>query len=728
MNRFLLTVSIGVLASTTHVSAKTPDVFGCVAANPSISAANPQLRALAPIDLTADQLDLSKQGTSFLQGNVHAVRLDQSLDADSLYFNHDLQTAQADGDVLFLDPAMKINAETAYLNYPEGQASLQSTQFEFRQQAGRGSATSLDLQDSNLASFNHVSYTTCQADEVAWQIESKTLVIDQAKGLGVARNAKIRLFNLPILWVPWLSFPINDQRKSGLLIPKIAQTDNNGLELSQPFYWNIAPNYDLTLSPGYLSKRGAQLKGEFRYLQRINAGKLTFEYLPNDDQVNDNRYWLKYKHITRFSPHWSANINLNRVSDAQYFEDFGNSLNNAANRFLLSRASINRRGELWNFSIDADDFQVVDDEVSKNSEPYQRLPRVRFDGRLPENQLGIDLKLTSEWVRFERNLGITGSRLNLKPSLSMAFQGPAWYVEPKLSYQQIAYQLDNSDEFPASQDVGAPIISLNTGLLFERSVRFKSSGYTQTLEPRLYFLKVPFENQSDLPDFDTSDLDFTLGQLFRDNRFSGGDRIGDAEQASIALSTRLFSDDNNRELFSATVGQIHYFADRKVQLGNPAKDVDKRSAIITELNWSPLKNLITSLGWHWNEVKNDTERSVLRFQYRWKEEGLVNVSYRYRKQRVEQADASLVYPISDRWNGILRWNYSLRDNRTLETLAGIEYESCCWALRIVAQQYVHDSSDNLRNSLFFQFEFKGLGSIGERAARTLERGILGYGR
>ncbi|HDP89927.1 MAG TPA: LPS-assembly protein LptD [Thioalkalivibrio sp.] len=529
--------------------------------------------------------------------------------------------------------------------------------------------------------------------------------------------------NVPFLYTPWISFPITDERKSGFLAPAIGNSDKRGFELETPYYWNIAPNYDATFTPRYMSDRGLQLNGEFRYLMPVNRGDLQLSWL-DDDAYEDQRWLGRWRNTLRPSTHSRVDIDLNGVSDKRYFDDLSTSLD------VISATHLDRRMDArWWFDqgevlLRLQGYQTVNETLLSTQYPYRRVPQLLFTGGIPDGALGLDYGLRAEWVQFDHDDLVNGSRLDLKPSIALPVRTPGSFLEPRLSGRYTAYRLD--DSLPADQrepDRLVPTFSLDSGLIFEREA---SDRAIQTLEPRLFYVYTPYRDQDDLPVFDTGDLTFTFDQLFREDRFSGPDRVGDANQLSLALTSRLVDTASGRERLRASLGQIFYFEDREVTLPDQPAETRTESDLAAELGaqlgnfWKIDSSLL------WNPDTEQTARGSTRIQYRRDSRHVFNLGYRYREDDFEQAEISFGWPLSRRWNGVGRWVYALDDNRDLEALGGLEYESCCWKARLVARQYVTDGGTEYNNAIYFQLVLKGLMDVGRNIEDLLEEGILGY--
>lgn len=677
----------------------------------------PPGREDAPLWASAESVEFTGEEGARLEGNVLLERADQRLATDLLLFDQQDQQVIMPGRVNYQDSLLQLDASAADYNLAQDEGEFSGVTYRFMQAAGNGKADAIRLYGQQRGELEGFGYTTCDAADPEWWLSASKVTLYPEKGYATARNATLRLQDVPILYVPWLQFPIDDRRKSGLLYPSFASSNDNGFQIEQPVYWNIAPNMDATFTPTLITDRGVGLGTEFRYLSRQNRGQADVFYLPDDDRTGEDRYRYRLRHVTAFSPRWRGSLFVNRVSDTDYFEDFGSGLIETSRQFLRSAADLKGEGRYWSLALLTDDFQVLDQAVGPSQEPYSRVPRIYYEMDRPLSFAGLplDFTLDSELVYFERETGVTGARLDLLPRVIARFENAAGFIRPGLGFRFTSYELNDTEPGMDSDPTRAvPIATLDTGLYFER---LKADGGVQTLEPRLFYLNVPFEEQDDLPDFDTAELTFGFAQLFATNRFTGADRQAEANQITLALTSRSFSGEDGREQWSLSLGQIIFFEDQDVVLAGDT-DADREfSALVSELTWHPLANLSTRFGLQWDWEDSDLELGVLGARWRGARGQQVAFDYRFRRDRVDQFDIRLSWPLNERWRLINRWNYSFDESETLEALGGLEYNSCCWALRLLGRRYLRSREGDYRNGIFLELELKGLGSIGRSPYR-----------
>lgn len=693
------------------------------------------------VDVKADNAQLVEDGTSVFTGNVEVSRSGQQMKANRATYDQNSGDVSAQGDVVIRDSDIILNAEQGEWSLTDDKGSMIDAEYRLREMHARGEASHVHRQGQTKTKLKNATYTTCAQGDDAWLLEASKVNLDHSEAVGNAENVVVRLGGMPVFYTPYISFPLNDERKSGFLTPAVGNSDETGFDVSTPYYWNIAPDKDATLTPRYMSDRGLMLRGEFRYLSQKSEGTLDAAFLGSDDLKNnsgnlnpnydEDRKHFSWQDKTRLSSRWTTNLDYNYVSDDQYLEDFGSNLSLTSTTHLNRNFNVNYNDVNWNFVGRLQGFQTLTDA----SKPYQRLPQLKLTGSFPDRMMGLTFGLTSEYVDFDHDDKVAGQRLHLAPSVSLPWRSAAAFITPRVELNHTRYDLD--DNVPSNIDDDPtrtlPITSVDSGLFFERELTFANSGYIQTLEPRAFYLYVPHRSQDDLPDFDTSLKTFNMGQLFSYDRFSGVDRIGDANQLSLALTSRFIDQETGRENLRLTLGQIRYFRDRKVNLGETYNKSRSDSDMVAEVAASLAKEWSMRGEIQWNPHGNTSNMSAVTLRYRGDNGSLLNVAHRYRRDDIskakglEQVDISARVPFNKEWSMVGRWYRSLKDSTTLESLAGIEYESCCWASRLVVRDYVNDVSDDDRNlAIFFQLELKGLGNFGQKTEALLERSILGY--
>ncbi|MBL8297557.1 MAG: LPS assembly protein LptD [Rhodanobacteraceae bacterium] len=691
----------------------------------------------ADTDFSAERFQSADESQYRLQGNARVQRQDQVIRADEITYWTETTAWLAQGKVRYQDRGMLLSADKAQGKTTPNTAVLDGVQFQLLSSRGNGRASQAELIDDEHARMKLVRFSTCDPDQPSWEIRADDITIDQAQGVARGHDVSLRVGDVPILWLPYARFPTDDRRQTGFLYPSFGFNGNSGLDFTLPYYLNLAENYDLTLYPRLVTQRGFMAGAEFRYLTGSSRGQIDGSWMPNDRRAGRERGQWHWDNFTSLGSHWNFTANINGVSDKRYFEDFGDSLSAIATSLLPSSVYLNSRGRGWSFAAGGDKYQITDPSLPDQFEPYVRLPRLTFDGDISlAGRLRGGIK--SEFVAFDKDCysadngsrvcPTTGQRLDLYPYLSLPLEGAAWFLRPEFGVRHTRYDVETelpSQTLHANPQRTTPISSVDMGLIFERDTNLFGKSYTQTLEPRLYYLRVPYRDQSTLPLFDTQLLTFDFPQLFTTNRYSGADRQMDANNLTVALTTRLLESATGAERLSASLGQIRYFDTQRVQLYGPATDYSG-SAYVGELDLHLSDRWRLKVAEQWNPNDDRTDLSAISLQRRFLGDGVLNLSYRYRRNFLEQADISTLIPLNERWRLIGRWNYSLRDRKPLENLFGIERDSCCVIWRLLARHYLRSASGKANDAIYFEMELKGLGAIGQKTGDFLRRGILGY--
>ena len=667
------------------------------------------------------QAQVGDEPTAIMSGGVLLRSDDKLAGADTARYDPDTKALLLEGGVRYEDPGSQIISDSAEFSYASGRIRFTGADFSLGDDKGRGAAGLLEINQDGTLRLDGVEYTTCPPGSEDWLLLGKSFRLDTVEGVGTAKGVRLQFKGVPILYTPYLSFPIGAARKSGLLSPTVGTTGRSGNEILLPYYFNLAPNYDATVTPRLLTSRGLQVDTQFRYLTRRDEGVLSAAYLPDDSILDSSRYQLSFDHRTDFDNGWRNRIDYRKVSDSQYYEDLGGSLSLSSITHLDRSVRFDYYGNNYYLLGRAQEYQTIDDAILPVDQPYRRLPQLLGSGSWPVGLLRFNVD--GEIVNFDRSVGVTGWRFNALPTVEAPFRKPGWFINPAVALDHTRYQL--SGELPGTSSDPTrtvPIMSLDTGMVLERSIN--STTRVQTLEPRLLYVNIPYRDQSDLPVFDTIAPDINLVQLYRKNRFLGVDRIGDTDQLSIGVTSRIFDVASGRELMTATIGQTRYFGDREVTLPGQTASTRERSDYIAQLRVLLWDDINFDVGHQWGT--SGTTRSEARLQYRPAGNKIMNLSYRFRRDSLEQGDLSWSWPIRSQWNFVGRYNFSFRDERVLEQFYGLEYESCCWGLRLVSRRHI-STRDGTRDSSFgLQLVLKGMTSVGTAADKLLERGILGY--
>lgn len=685
-----------------------------------------------PVIAEADRLQ-SENGLVTLEGSTTIEYQGRKLSAENVLYNPETGELSVDGTLDFLGQGIKLESNDAYIDIDDDifRAGKSNYELDVNGKRATGNAEFMEGLPNGDFSLEQATYSTCPPEDRSWYVRAESLKLYPDKGMGTARKLRLVFKGVPLLALPAFSFPIGDQRKTGFLAPILARGETTGFELHLPWYWNIRPNIDATLTPRFMSKRGTQLRSEFRYLNRQGSWILDHEQLQDRALGGQSRYFTQLRHSGRFDAQVTSTIVARRISDKDYLEDLGDSLQLASITHLEQRADLNYNDGTIQGLARLQGFQTVDETISQEDRPHSRLPQIKVMTQSERWPLGLRGEFDSEFVYFDKDDAVTGLRLDVQPRLSWPLVRDAWFFTPSFSQRFTYYTLNNTNaatESARSRNLYS--VSVDSGLFFDRIL--DNSGSIQTLEPRVFFLRVPYTDQRDIPIFDSSAFDFNISQLFRENRFSGADRVADANQLSMALTTRLIDGADGRERLRASIGQIKYFDDRRVTLpSNDLIDTRDLSDFVGEVSARLHDNWLGRASIQWNPDEEQTVRSSVSLGFRDSASRIANVTHRVvntaaREERTEQVDLSALWGIGDSWRLAGRWNFSLDADRSIESLLGIEYESCCWAFRFAARRYISDDGDDHDTSLYLQLVLKGLAPLGQNYGALLENAILGY--
>ena len=658
---------------------------------------------------------------------------------------------ELEGNIRLRQPGLAIGANRANFSQSDGSAELLDTSYVLFEQAARGTAEKIIFRNADGSlSITEGSYTVCEPGDNTWLLIGQNIELNQQTGRGVARNVVLQIKDIPILPIPYISFPINDERSSGWLSPSIGNTQEGGFEISAPYYFNLAPNYDATLTPRLMTERGLMLSVEARHLGDKSNNTLGFSYLADDSQFDaatvsvpltqsppqSERWQINYVGAAELNDAWSASADFSAISDLDYYQDFGNNgLTTNSRSYLYRQGEINYQQTDWQLQAQLQSYQLIDQSLNSLDKPFSSLPRINLDyGKQADS--GLVYGLDAEYVYFDRNFDastfsqaqidngvlLSGQRLSLEPTLAWNKQAPGLFFNPELKYKYASYQLDEQAiGNPDQPERGIFVGQIDSGLIFDKALEFNGNEYTQTLEPRLYYLYSEYEDQSDIPLFDTANLTSGYNQLFREDRFSGKDRIGDSNQLTLALSSRILNN-KGQEKAHISLGQIYYFEDRRVGLAPLTTPLQQSSAsIVGDFSYNFSENWRIRAFNEWNTDNDSLNNGSFQFRYQSDINHILNLSYRYRKSpnlpgQIKQTDISAIWPLSDNLKFIGRWNYDHEYNQDLETIIGLEYSNCCWDMRVVARKWIDNTEiagpfTQNNSGVFLQFELKGLGNI-----------------
>ena len=720
----------------------TPDVVGRPPTQTPVKPAGATAaRPGAPFDegavfLRADRIEGSAERTVEASGKVELRTRRETVLADWLQYNILTDEVWAKGDVVIrygLDwiagPEVKFKrgSETGFFASPR---------FFVAENNSRGSAAEIRFAGPDRYEASDARYTTCVAPREDWYLRLGELEVDKARMVGTGRDATVYFFGAPVLYSPWFEFPLSNERKSGFLTATTGLTGIRGFEYSQPYYLNLAPNYDATITPRVMSKRGIQLGGEFRYLIENGQGQAGVEYMPHDRVTGTDRWLVASRHyqdLNSVLPGLTGYWNYNKVSDDTYFSDLSDRVGLTSQTTLPREIGLTYTNGPWTTLARAQSFQTLQDPTQPQPIPYNRVPQ--FFASLREiDWAGLTWSGHGEYAYFRQPTLTTGQRVYAWPQVAIEQQGSAWSFAARTGIHLREYDLNEvRPGVPSKLTYAIPISSVDTSVVFERDWSIGGQSFVQTLEPRAFYVYVPFRDQNQAPVFDTAVDDFNFGQLFSVNRYLGNDRIGDANQLTLALTSRLLDPNTGAERLRLAIGQRYYFQNQRVVLNESPRSASTSDLLVGAEGklsdaWS-----IAAL-WQYNQDSQRTERTTAGLRYTPAPGRVFNASYTYNRQlfdpigrqsQLNQFDLSFQLPLNPAWTVLGRWNFSILDSKTLEAVAGVEYNADCWTLRLVGQRLA-TTTTTTSNSIYLQVELNGLARFGTNPLDLLRRSVPGY--
>lgn len=794
-----------------------------------------------PVHISADQTAFSQTGTSVLVGSVQVNQPNQQITAEKAYLNRDATTQKINsidvyGHVVVREPGTMAMGDQGHFDLTDKSLYLNDVLYRtsfgpltppntsaplpldapvvVNNLNGWGMADQMNRDSNGIIHVLKGTYTACPPKTSFWRLAASKLTLNRETGRGVARNGVLYLKEFPILYSPYFSFPIDNRRQTGFLYPTFGHSSRSGYDIGVPFYWNIAPNYDATITPDYLSLRGLQMNGLFRYLTPSSTGNFHGSFLPNDnayaqfkkdqqdkfapstpglnslENSSDNRYFVSFLDDRKYNDNWSSHLYVNHASDDYYFEDFDGDAAQTSENQIINEADLNFNDVHWNFTGQLQGYQTlhpINQGVVANQ--YEKLPELKLNGNYPGFLGDLNFSIANQFDNFQIQKnpwqsakGVYGDRLYTDPTLSLPKYWLWGFIKPEVQLTATQYDLRNqlsnqqisaisnpiSNPIPnqvpnqrSSIDRVLPIIDVDSGLYFDKNMHIGQTDYTQTLEPRVFYLYVPYQNQNDIPLFDTSIEPFSYTQLFQTNRYNGIDRIGDTNQISLALTSRLLNQTTGEEILRASVGQIEYFENRRVNLNANQLDLvsyDNQvppdaatSPIAGELEYHITHDWLALGDVAWEPSNNQLNNADFALQYHHDDNHIINFGYHFlrggdaltqndngvlvteqgSRSNLNQTDISAVWPLSEQWKLVGRWNYNVSHNYPQTYYGGVEYEACCWAFRVVVGRdfdYLNEKNKPVFDQqVYFQIALKTLGNVGTNdPSGMFTRDIPGY--
>ncbi|MFY8274330.1 LPS assembly protein LptD [Pseudoalteromonas sp. SSDWG2] len=695
------------------------------------------------IEIVADDVELIGQDSAQFTGDVDISSKNMSLSAQSALIDKQQGLLNAKGPLTYQNGTAIITSRGLNASLNDSNITLLGADYKLTQQQGRGGAEQLRVSEEGLF-LNNASFTTCPVDNETWSISADEIILSQQEGWGETWGTTLKIYDTPVMYLPYFTFPINDQRKTGFLAPKFSSSNRFGLETVTPYYINLAPNYDLTLTPRYMSEKGLQLKSEFRYLTSTTQGMLGVEYLGSDDSDPQlgSRHLYHWQQQSYFNDSWRAGVDITNVSDDNYLTDLNSDYATKTDTHLARSAILTHLGERWRTDIQVQDYEVLGDHL----ESYTALPRIHFTQTTPYKLGWFDAVINGEVSHFRNSTRIIdeATRVHLEPKVSFSEERYAWSFLSELSVLHTYYNQEGDlqgTEFEDTVSRTVPKVRLYSQLNFERDTSLFVDDGIQTLEPQVQYLYTPNKDQNNIGLFDTTKLQDDFFGLFRDRRFSGVDRIAAANQITLGATTRVF-DKSNQEVFHLSAGQIFYLSDSaKPTSQDFATQNTYNSLFASEAMWHWHRRWYLSGGIQYDIDGSQMIQSHLTLDYKGDDNQLVQLNHRYANDvsgnTIEQVGMFTSVPLNDNWQFVASYHRDIESGRSIEFYSGVQYESCCWAVQITGRRQIEtdlNQSINQEQAVFdsgigIKFVLKGLGgSRSYDAQEILKEGIFGYRR
>ena len=686
------------------------------------------------VKVMSDSAEVLENQLASFAGNVDITTDSAVIHAEKAEVSDNGKSVSATGNVTYSDRQLSVSSDGLSVSSQTQTLNMQNTVYQLTGFVGHGAAEEIDISADDGISLKEVSFTTCPLGQEDWRLVASEISIEQGETMGEARHTRFYVGDVPVLYLPYFAFPVSNQRQSGLLFPLISSSTSTGIDYEQPYYWNIAPNYDMTISPRLMSNRGVQLKTEFRYLTENSQGNLFLEYLPNDTKLasDDSRYFYRYQHQGTLGDSWMLNADLNGISDNNYIVDLGSDFYNRSDTTINRTLGVEYFSNHVDFSLYVRDFDTIGDY----EDIYRALPEAKIQLRQPLGDM-LALTVDSELAYFDnaQENNPTALRWHVAPTLSLPYQRYWGEMTAELTVMNTYYHQREIEGTLLEEEVNRTLTRgrLFSSLYLERNDNLLGNNMTVTLEPKIQYLYTSYEDQSNIGLYDTTALLNDVNGLFRGQEFTGLDRINDNNQITLGVTSRVI-DDANREQFVVSLGQIFYLADTRI---TATTDDRNRSALAAELDWRFDDNWFVHSTVQIATDNDKVERSSMVLEYRRDNESLVQMSHRFVRdlsgETIDQLGISASWPIAKNWHWVGRSYRDLERDRSIENYFGVQYESCCWAVRLVAQRSLSNRYDALGqqntnefdSSIGLQFIFKGIGSA--RSNRDmLEDGMFGY--
>jgi len=680
----------------------------------------------------------SKQIT-ILQGDTKIIRGSETIQSELTNVLQSEDRARLSGNVKYQNEGLQVTSPYAEYNTKSSRTDFIAPSYTYSSLDISGKARyGVRLKNKKMFLKNS-TYTTCDLINPTWNLISGTTELDFENGVGKGKNVFVTIKGVPVFYSPYMQFSLDEQRKTGFLVPDFSGSWVKGPDVITPFYWNIAENMDLLIKPGYIQERGSKIESTYRYLNKNYDGSIFFAYLDDDSEYkgsgkntrsNSNRYNFYFKHKQTFANNITIDLLYDKFSDKDYFDDFGSGISDSSTSYRTRHAKIDYHVNGWDIKSRFIGYQTFDKNLSSSSQPYDILPEIIIKKRWDQASFNYDLNSSiSQWSHISKT---DGTRADIQLGIDKTFFAKGLRVTPRFKIQHTSYDLDKQTSgFSSTPSKTIPIFTLDSEMTLSKQIN--NTKIAHQIKPRLFYLYSGEENQDDIPIFDTGLNEFSYSQLFRDNNYSGLDRNNDTNQMTLSISSNFYNLEESRNVFTASIGQILYFEDRNVSIDNNTTYTRSNSNIVAELVYKPTinTNFTSTFLYDTKADNNKTQKNIHSFQYRGEGNNVFNASYRYRKNDIEQGDVSFAWGISSSLNILGRWNYDFKNNINaedagdIETLAGLEYESCCWKARLVHRRFKVDTN-SYEKDIQFQIMLKGFTDVGTPLGDLISNSIKGY--
>ncbi len=694
--------------------------------------------------VSADSLETTDDEI-ILKGKAELRRSGTVIRGEEIVYTQSTDTVNVKGDALMVRDGVRFEGPEMTYQIETESGEMKEADFQYAVRGIRGTTAYAHFMNGVSTEFQHATLTTCKPGSKAWWVEADRIVIDEETQFATAKNVSFHLAGLPVMGLPWAAFPIGTDRQSGLLVPTVGMSSTLGIDISQPIYWNIAPNYDYTLTPRVMGKRGVALGNEFRFLTQNAGGTLTYDYLHKDKEFNDQS---RYFGSAKVWAEWNGirlRTDYNKASDVDYIDDFSTSIYETSEAILPQDVFLSYGKNFWNATLSVQKSQALKDEDgNQESDPYEKVPQLNWRAFVADFH-GFEIESEMEATRFhhkEKNK-VEGDRLYMRHSVAYPIRQAGWFVTPKAMLTGVQYSLDadtigHNAAIEKSSHFVVPTFSLNSGLIFERDTTWFSRSATQTLEPQLFYAYTPYRDQSHMPKFESSFADLSFSTFVSENIFTGHDRVSEANNLSALLTSRFLDKETGYEWMRLGIGQRYYFQDQRVSLeGNNGigKTEASKSDLLASFSANITRDVSFNSSVQYSTSLSDVTRANVGIRWHPKPSAVIGLYYRYNvdkntlanyeEDRIKQVDFAVQWPITNRFYVVGRYNYSFFDDKYIEALGGVEYVEDCWALRLVAQRRLKDTNE-YDTAFYIQLELTGLGSVGSNPLEELRRNIPGY--